>query len=242
MIYKHLSEIKYRILFSFVAWSFMMVNCYYFKETLLYVFIRFNLNVNNENLLYFLTTDVAEVFLAYVQLSYYLANQITVIFGFCQIFIFFSSGLYLFEYAYLRTVTIITIICWVVCLYILNNFFFPFSWDFFLKFQECLVFQNLTFYFEVKLNEYLTFYKSIYHLVSLIYQIMVLFFIFLDLFGTHLLVIQKLRKIIYYIFFMFSTLLTPPEVIYQVMLSICLIIIYELIIFYAVFETELAYF
>jgi len=89
----------------------MMVNCYYFKETLLYVFIRFNLNVNNENLLYFLTTDVAEVFLAYVQLSYYLANQITVIFGFCQIFIFFSSGLYLFEYAYLRTVTIITIIC-----------------------------------------------------------------------------------------------------------------------------------
>jgi len=71
---------------------------------------------------------------------------------------------------------------------------------------------------------------------------MVLFFIFLDLFGTHLLVIQKLRKIIYYIFFMFSTLLTPPEVIYQVMLSICLIIIYELIIFYAVFETELAYF
>ena len=53
----------------------MMVNCYYFKETLLYVFMGFSLKSNKNYLLYFLTTDVAEVFIAYIQLSYYVANQ-----------------------------------------------------------------------------------------------------------------------------------------------------------------------
>jgi Sec-independent protein secretion pathway component TatC len=87
----------------------MMVNCYYFKETLLYVFMGFSLKSNNNYLLYFLTTDVAEVFIAYIQLSYYVANQITMIFICCQIFIFLSAGLYVFEYAYFKTVVVTTI-------------------------------------------------------------------------------------------------------------------------------------
>ena len=40
--------------------------------------MKFSLETNN--LLYFLTTDVAEIFLAYIQLSYYTANQVTIIF------------------------------------------------------------------------------------------------------------------------------------------------------------------
>ena len=74
MIYKYLLEIKYRIFFSFITWSCVMINCYYFKETLVYIFMRFSLVTNEDNLLYFLTTDVAEIFLVYVQLSYYTAN------------------------------------------------------------------------------------------------------------------------------------------------------------------------
>lgn len=238
MIYKYLLEIKYRIFFSFVAWSFMMINCYYFKETLLYIFIRFSLKSNDNNLIYFLTTDVAEVFIAYVRLSYYVANQITAVFIYCQIFVFLSAGLYVFEYAYLKIILVTTIVCWITCIYILNNFIFPTTWDFFLKFQEYLSFQNLTFYFEVKLNEYLIFYKSIYYLCNLVYQIIVLFFVLLDLFKTNLLIVKKLRKIFYFCFFIFSTLLTPPEVIYQLIISICIILTYELITIYMIFKAE----
>jgi len=63
-----------------------MINCYYFKETLLYIFMKFSSESHKNNLFFFLTTDVAEVFTAYVELSYYLASQITTIFIGCQFF------------------------------------------------------------------------------------------------------------------------------------------------------------
>lgn len=238
MLYKYLLEIKYRIFFSLVAWSFIMVNCYCFKETLLYIFIGFSLKSTDNNLVYFLTTDVAEVFMAYVRLSYYVANQITAIFIYCQIFVFLSTGLYVFEYAYSKIVLITTVVCWVIYIFMLNNFIFPTTWAFFLKFQEYLSFQNLTFYFEVKLNEYLIFYKSIYYLCNLVYQIIVLFFVLLDLFNANLLIVKKLRKVFYFIFFIFSTLLTPPEVSYQLMISIFIILTYELITVCMVLKAE----
>lgn len=242
MIYKYLLEIKYRILFSVIAWCFIMVNCYYFKETLLYVFMEFSFKSSNSNLLYFLTTNVAEVFITYIELSYYIASYITLIFIYYQIFVFLSAGLYVFEYVYFKTILNVTTVLWVVFIIILNNFIFPTSWHFFLKFQEFLAFQNLTFYFEAKLTEYLVFYKSIFNLCNLIFQIVILFFIFLDLFKTNLLIIKKLKKIFYFCFFIFSTMVTPPDVIYQLIISIFIIIIYELITVYIVFKTELVNF
>jgi len=242
MLYKYLLEIKYRIFFSFTTWSFIMLNCYYFKETLLYVFIGFSLKSNNNNLVYFLTTDVAEVFMAYIHLSVYIANQITIIFLYCQVFFFLSTGLHMFEYGYLKTILVTTIICWIMFVFGLNNFIFPTSWEFFLKFQEYQSSQNLTFYFEAKLNEYLIFYKSIYYSCNLVFQTVILFFIVLDLFKTNLFVVKKFRKIFYFIFFVFSTFLTPPEVVYQLAISICIIIVYELITVYTIIKTELVNF
>jgi len=243
MIYKYLLEIKYRFFFSLITWSFLMANCYYFKETLLYVFMRFSLKYNKNNLLYFLTTDVAEVFIAYIQLSSYIANQITILFLWWHSFLFLSAGLYRFEYVYWRNVIISIVVCWTGCIFIINNFIFPISWNFFLRFQEYLLFQNLTFHFEVKLNEYLIFYTSIYYLCSIIFQAIVLFFIFLDLFGTNASIIKKLRKICYFLFFfIFSTFVTPPEVLYQLGISIGIIFIYELFIVYMILKTKLGIF
>ena len=239
MLYKYLLEIKYRILFSFISWCFIILNCYYFKETLLYVFIKFSMTSNDSNLLCFLTTDVIEIFSAYIQLSLTIASQMTIIFTYCQICAFLSAGLRVFEYDYLKTVVKVVIVCWTGSIYALNSFIFPVSWDFFFKFQEFSSFQNLTFYFEAKLNEYLAFYKSLYYLFISLCQIMILFFIFLELFKTNLFYVKKFRKTCYFILFILSTLLTPPEVIYQVMVSLCSILFYEAITVCTIFKTEL---
>jgi len=204
--------------------------------------MRFSFKLNNHNLLYFLTTDVAEVFIAYIHLSSYIANQITLIFICCQFIFFVSTGLYIFEYTYITTVTSVSIIGWAMLIFVLNSYIFPISWDFFFKFQNYLSSQNLAVYFEVKLSEYLIFYKSLYYLCNLIYQIMIFFFIILDLFKTNLLIVKKLRKIFYFVFFLLSTLLTPPEIIYQILVSICIIIIYELLTIHMIFKTELTHF
>jgi len=112
MIYKYLLEIKYRILFSLIAWSFIVINCYYYKEALLYVFIKLSLNPNYTNLLYFLTTDVTEVFIVYINLSYFIANQTIILFLGYQLFVFLSMGLYRFEYTYFKTILVVIALYW----------------------------------------------------------------------------------------------------------------------------------
>jgi Sec-independent protein secretion pathway component TatC len=43
--------------------------------------------------------------------------------------------------------------------------------------------------------------------------------------------IQSLRKLFYFVFIIFSTLTTPPDVASQIIMSFSLIIMYELLIF-----------
>jgi Sec-independent protein secretion pathway component TatC len=215
----------------------MMINCYYFKETLLYIFMGFADNSNH--LLYFLTTDVVEVFITYVELSYFVSSQITLLFIYYHIFVFLSTGLTVFEYMYFKMLLLGLIFSWGMFIFGINIFVFPASWDFFFRFQNLSSSQILTFYFEVKLNEYLRFYKSIFYLCHFIYQLGILFFIFLDLFKTNLLIVKKFRKLFYFLFLTISTFFTPPEVTYQLIVSICTIIIYELITISMIFKIEL---
>jgi Sec-independent protein secretion pathway component TatC len=65
---------------------------------------------NNNNLLCFLTTDVIEIFSAYLQLSLNIANQTTIMFIYCQICAFFSTGLRVFEYDYFKTIVKVIVV------------------------------------------------------------------------------------------------------------------------------------
>lgn len=238
MIYKYLSEIKYRTFFSFVTWSFLTLNCYFSKETLLYVFVKFSSISKINDSVHFLITDITEVFMTYLQLSYLIANQITFVFIYYQLFAFISGGLYKFEYIYLKNTSIVILAYWVAFIFIINYTIFPASWNFFLQFQSFMTVQDLTFYFEAKLNEYWAFYKTVYTLCFLVYQVLILFWIFLNLFKTNFLLIRKLRKILYFSFVIAGTIITPPDVIHQLISSICIIMVYELILGYTLLKIE----
>ena len=129
MIYKYLLEIKYRTFFSFIAWSFLTINCYFFKETLLYLFLKFNSVYHYNFIDHFLVTDVTEIFITYLQLSYFITNQITIIFVCYQFFIFFSTGFYKFEYLYFKNVSLIILTCWFF--FVFESNYFPCKLTFF---------------------------------------------------------------------------------------------------------------
>lgn len=242
MIYKHILEIKYRVFFSIIAWSFLIFNCYFFKETLLYILITFSLNYSYNGLSYFLITNITEIFMVYLQLSYFIANQITFIFICCQVFAFISTGLYRFEYIYLQNIIITILICWLSFVWVVNFIIFPTSWNFFLQFQNFMLVQNLTFYFEAKISEYWTFYLAIYYLCYIFYQLIVFFWVFLNLFKTNFLIIKKLRKNLHFVFFVLATFVTPPDVAHQIITSICMIILHELLLIYILLKIEFIYF
>lgn len=242
MIYKYLLEIKYRIFFSFVTWSFLTLSCYFFKETLFYALVKCCATTNVNESIHFLVTDITEVFVTYLQLSYLIANQITFIYICYQFFAFVSGGLYRFEYSYLKNLSITILLCWVLFIFIVNCTIFPASWNFFLQFQRFIVSPDLTFYFEAKLNEYWVFYKMVYTSCFFVYQLLALFWIFLNLFKTNFLIIKNLRKVLYFSFVVVGTIVTPPDVIHQLISSICTIIVYELILGYILLKIEFMHF
>lgn len=135
MLSKYLFEMKYRMLFCLIAWIFIMINCYYFKEILLYVFIKPSFKLHSDTALKFMTTNVTEVFFTYLNLSHFVANQFLILYTFFQIFLQIANGLYKFEYIYFKTILTKWILLWFFCIFFLNKFLFPIVWFFFLNFK-----------------------------------------------------------------------------------------------------------
>ena len=69
MIIKYFFELRNRSILIFINWFFSIICCYYYKETLLYLIVR--LNSLNKYLLYFISTNITEVFMTYLKITYF---------------------------------------------------------------------------------------------------------------------------------------------------------------------------
>ena len=90
--------------------------------------------------------------------------------------------------------------------------------------------ESLTFHFESKLNEFLTFYIELYFICLFYCHMLLVIFIFY-IFISDLKDSKKVRKLFYYLFVVISTVLTPPDVLSQLSLSAFLIFSYEIFVF-----------
>jgi len=231
--YKYYLEIKNRTLLLLLTWLSLLTVCYFFKEPLLFVFINSNKYYNELNSLpYFIFTDVGEVFYVYLQLIFFIANQITILMLFYHSLMFLTLGLYHSEYTRLQSAFKIFIIAWLCAVVFLKEFVVPFSWSFFLSFQgtnESL--QPISFFFEARIIEYLNYFTNLYYICLANCQIFALLTLILNHLSDNIGTIKTFRKLFYFIFVIFSTLTTPPDVASQIMMSSSLIILYELLVF-----------
>lgn len=236
MIYKYYLEIKNRCLLLSVTWISTLLVCYFYKEVLLFVCIKPSFCNGNSIIFYFIFTDIKEVFSVYIKLILFLGNQVLMFYLIFHILSFIAHGLYKFEYRYLRSVFCVSIFFWLFSLVIFNKIIFPISLNFFLSFQLLTSFKSLNLHFEAKLNEYLNFYIMFYYICTFYCQSFVVLVFFFDYINTNLKLIKRFRKVFYYLFVFFSTLITPPDVLSQILFSVCLICIYEILIFILIFK------
>lgn len=234
MVYKYYLEIKNRFLLLTLTWISTVFVCYIYKEILLFLCLTKVDSFSYSNVIfYFIFTDVKEVFSVYLQLVFFVGNQIFVFYLIFHSLAFISLGLYKFEYRYLKLMFYSGVFLWVFSFILLNQILLPISWNFFLSFQSLTSF-NL--YFEAKLNEYLNFYIFFYYICTFYCQIFIILVFFFDYINTNLDLIKKCRKFFYYLFVFFSTLVTPPDVVSQILFSFAIIIIYEMLIFFNILK------
>jgi sec-independent protein translocase protein TatC len=118
-------------------------------------------------------------------------------------------------------------------------FLIPLTWNFFLSFQDLTVTSSFNLHFEAKLNEYLNFHISFYYLCGFYCQFFALLLLLLNYLGINIKVIKKFRKLYYYCFIILSTLISPPEILSQIFISLIVIFIYESILLFFLLKTHL---
>lgn len=194
-------------------------------------------DIDAGTLFYFIFTDVTEVFSVYIKLVFFVVNQVLVFYLLYHSLIFISPGLYKSEYSYLTFVFKVSISFFLLSAVIFNKFLFPFSWKFFLSFQEFILLNFFVLHFEAKLVEYLDFYVTLYCICILYFQVFMFLVLFFDYVKRELKTIQSFRKVFYFFFVVFSTLATPPDVFSQLLLSSCLVLGYEVLMFYFIIRS-----
>lgn len=235
-IYNYYLEIKNRSVLLLSGWVATVLVSYTYKEILLLLVLtkqNTSLIAYTNEMFYFIFTNVTEIFAAYIILIFFMTNQITVLYLCYHIFIFITLGLYKAEYNYLGFIFKICLFVLFFSIIIFNKVLLSFSWDFFLSFQNFATLKSLTLHFETKLSEYLDFYIKFHYTCIIYFQIFSLLVLFFDNFKDELLKMVKcFRKFLYYCFVIFSTVMTPPDVFSQIILSFGIIFICEILIFY----------
>ena len=228
--YNYYLEIKNRILLLLFTWASLLIVCYHFKEPLLFTFV--NSNKYHNNVPYFIFTNVDEIFYVYLRLVFFIANQFTFIILLYHILIFLSLGLYDAEYSKLSSILKIFIITWLCSVILLKTIIIPFSWSFFLSFQNASGYlQPTSFFFEARILEYFEYFVNFYYICLANCQLLALSILFLNNISEKTGTIKTFRKLFYLVFILFSTITTPPDIFSQIIMSLSLILIYELLIF-----------
>lgn len=234
---KYFIEIQNRLILLYITWFSIVLISYFYKETILFLVIKPSLNVNDSfETFYFIFTNALEVLSVYLKLIKFLSFQIFFIYFIYHIYIFLSPALFCSEYFYLRF-NVQFVFCFLLLSIVLFTYILiPFIWNFFLSFQNLIIDKSFNLYFEAKLNEYLNFYISSYYLCEFYCQFFIFFLLILDYTKFNIKKIKKFRKFYYYCFIVFSTFISPPDIVSQIFFSLIFIFIYECLIFFSLLK------
>ena len=228
---KHITELQNRIILLTFCWVSIFTITYFYKEIFFFEILKINSSKTNTEFNYFIVTNITELFTTYLKLSYFISNQIICVYVLINFLYFASPGLYKNEYKFLLFFIKLVIVFWALSFGFLYHFFAPLMWKFFLSFQKTLVNQLLNVHFEAKIAEYLEFYIKICYHCNMQFQILVCLILFFSYFNTNKHLVKNYRKIWYLLFLLLGTIMTPPELINQIIVFCVLIVIFETLIF-----------
>jgi sec-independent protein translocase protein TatC len=238
---KYFFEIKNRVCLILLLFGSLLITFYMYKELLLFFIISttqiYNKGSSEYFYYYFIFTEVTEIFYAYLKLIFFLSFQFVCLYAVYQVFLFFSSAFFEIEYFYIKRIVVFSAIAWFFSSVFVYYYIIPVTWDFFLGFQFLSVNYSSSLYFEAKISDYVAFYLNTYFYCFIYSQSLVFIVIFFNKHQKSVVLIKKYRKIHIYSFIIFSTIVSPPDILSQTTVGFVFIFLYELTIFFLTVKT-----
>ncbi len=226
----HLTELRKRLINSFLCLFIFFIVCFYFSENLYSFLVEPYAKVVKANGLdrRLIFTALQETFLTYVKVSFFGAFFITCPFILIQIWKFIAPGLYKHEKNALLPYLILTPILFFLGGLLVYYFIMPLAINFFLSFESTGLTTNLPIQLEVKVNEYLSLIMTLIFAFGISFQLPVVLSLLARVGIINSDFLKEKRRYVVVIIFLVAAILTPPDPISQIGLAIPLLILYEL--------------
>jgi Sec-independent protein secretion pathway component TatC len=217
----YLKELLFRIQYVFISFSITLFVCYGNKD-LLFFLLTFNFLASNSNdcasqpgIEYLIYTHPSELLSTYIGIVFYFAVIISSYHFFWNVIDFTKSSLRHSAFVSMNNGIIKT----AVIFFLLNIFFllflFPGCWNFFESFNQTSDGTTLRFFFELKVKDYVSFFKSLLYTTNVGLALIFLLCFFLNK--------QRFRKLLswkkLYLFsnFVFATIFASGDVSSQIL-------------------------
>ena len=227
---EHLTELRSRLIKSFIYLILFFILCYFFSENI-YSFLvaPYADAVKDDDLnRRMIFTALHETFITYLKVAFFAAMFVTSPIILTQIWKFIAPGLYKNEKKALLPYLVATPTLFLLGAMLVYYLIMPLAIKFFLSFETTSSINNLPIQLEPKVNEYLSLIMRLIFAFGISFQLPVLLSLlaragFID--SNYL---KKRRKYVIIIIFIVAAILTPPDPITQIGLGIPLLILYEL--------------
>ena len=228
---QHFIELRKRIFISVITFFITTSISFYFAEEI-YAFLLKPLvkALKNDSRHHLIYTGLVEVFFTHMRLSLFTGFILSFPIIAYQFYFFIAPGLYKPEKNAIKPYLLCAPILFLIGVLVAYYLVIPIAWKFFLSFETNGT-KELPIIFEPKVNEYLDIVIELSISFGLAFQLPLIILILNKLKILTMNLLVNLRKYVVVVIFIIAAILTPPDVISQIMLAIPMLLLYEISVF-----------
>ncbi|MCP4395104.1 MAG: twin-arginine translocase subunit TatC [Alphaproteobacteria bacterium] len=232
---EHLEELRHRFLIALVVFVLSFIACYFFVADI-YGFlvaplaeIMHGQGSSTNRMIY---TKLTEGFITTIRTAVFGSFMVTVPFVLLQLWRYISPGLFRSERKELLPYFMATPVLFFMGASFAYYVMIPFAWKFLLGFQGQNIAGDMPVQLEASISEYLSIVTSLIIVFGVCFQLPVIISLLVRAGLVSVDMLRKFRKYAIVIAFLFSAIVTPPDVVSQIGLAVPLLLLYELSIFW----------